>query len=242
MKPGLAETCTPSIAEASPTAETDVVWIDAETPTTAAEPLPGRTADYALNGLVEYNAEGTATASFRLRDVAEGVEVWSRTYDRVAAGPARLAEEDRVVVDLASSLLQPFGVIQARERAKNLTAPRGDPRYRCVLLALDAIRSREAAQHDAARACLEQLTAADRSFAAGLAYLAAIYDAEYVFGSGRDGADPRALDNALIVARRGIERSGERTRLSDAGGRSVRTEGDESGHRGDGARGRAEPV
>jgi tetratricopeptide (TPR) repeat protein len=205
MKPGLAETCTPSIAEASPTAETDVVWIDAETPTTAAEPLPGRTADYALNGLVEYNAEGTATASFRLRDVAEGVEVWSRTYDRVAAGPARLAEEDRVVVDLASSLLQPFGVIQARERAKNLTAPRGDPRYRCVLLALDAIRSREAAQHDAARACLEQLTAADRSFAAGLAYLAAIYDAEYVFGSGRDGADPRALDNALIVARRGIE-------------------------------------
>ena len=170
-----------------------------------AEPSPGHTADYALNGLLEYNAEGTATASFRLRDVAEGVEVWSRTYERIASGPARLAGEDRVVVDLASSLLQPFGVIQARERAKNLTAPHGDPRYRCVLLALDGIRSRDAAQHDTGRACLEQLTAADKSFAAGLTYLAAIYDAEYVFGSGQDGAEPRALDHALIAARRGIE-------------------------------------
>jgi len=37
MKPALAETCPPGI-ETAPVAETDVVWIDAETPTTTAEP------------------------------------------------------------------------------------------------------------------------------------------------------------------------------------------------------------
>src|SRR5262249_34979498 len=81
----------------------------------------------------------------------------------------------------------------------------GDPRYHCILLALDAIRSRVSAQHDAARSCLERLTTADQSFAAGLPYLAGLYDAEFVFGSGQDGADPRLLDRALIAVRRGVE-------------------------------------
>ncbi len=170
-----------------------------------AELQPGQSADYALNGIVEYNADGTATASFRLRDVAEGAEVWSRTFDRIASGNARGAGEDKVVIDVASSLLQPFGVIQAREHTKNLAAPHGDPRYRCILLAMDAVRTREPAQHDAARSCLERLTAADQSFTAGLVWLATIYDTEYVFGSGQDAAAPRALDRALVLARRGIE-------------------------------------
>jgi|SRR6185437_6004443 len=38
MKSGLAETCPSRIAEASTFSETDVVWIDAETPTAVAEP------------------------------------------------------------------------------------------------------------------------------------------------------------------------------------------------------------
>ena len=170
-----------------------------------AELNEGQSADYVLSGLVEYDAEGTATASFRLRDVAEGVEVWSRTFERIAPGDARPATEEKLIIALASSLLQPFGVIHARERAKNLAAPRSDPRYRCVLLAMDAVRSRKLAEHDAARACLERLTAADQTFAAGLAWLATLYDVEYVFGFGRDAADPRALDHALILIRRSIE-------------------------------------
>jgi tetratricopeptide (TPR) repeat protein len=182
-----------------------------------AEPQPGQSTDYALNGLVEYNDDGTATVSFRLRDVAEGVEVWSRTFDRIPSGNARPAET-KAIIDLASSLLQPFGVIHSRERAKSLADARGDPRYRCVLLAMDAIRSRESMQHDSARSCLEKLTAADESFVAGLLWLAVIYDDEYVFGTGRDGASPRALDRALVLARRGIE-------LAPASGRAYQVLG-----------------
>jgi tetratricopeptide (TPR) repeat protein len=172
-----------------------------------AELSPGQTADYALSGLIEYEADGGATASFRLRDVADGIAIWSRTFDRIPAGPARATAENALVLELASSLMQPFGIVRSREHTKYLANPGGDSRTRCLLLAADSFRSFDLAEHEAARACLERLTALDKSFADGFSYLAAALNREFLYGFGRDAADPRVLDQALALARRGIELS-----------------------------------
>jgi hypothetical protein len=170
-----------------------------------SELQPEQTADYALNGLVEYHGDGSATVGFRLRDVAEGVEAWSRTFDRIAAGPSRAAAENALVLELASSLLQPFGIVRSREHNKYLANAGGDPRPRCLLLAADSLRSFDLAEHTAGRACLERLTDADKGFADGFSYLAVLLNREFVYGFGPDAADPRVLDRALALARRGIE-------------------------------------
>jgi len=172
-----------------------------------SELQPGQMADYALSSLVEYHGDGGATVSFRLRDVAEGVEAWSRTFDRIAAGQARAAAENALVLELASSLLQPFGIVRSREHNKYLANTGGDPRARCLLLAADSFRSFDLAEHTAARACLERLTAIDKGFADGFSYLAVVLNREFLYGFGPDAADARALDQALALARHGIELS-----------------------------------
>jgi tetratricopeptide (TPR) repeat protein len=172
-----------------------------------SELAPDQTADYALNGLVEYQADGSALVSLRLRDVAEGLEAWSRTFDPIGAGQGHTAAENALVLELASSLMQPFGVLRSREHNKYLANPGGDPHPRCLLLAADSLRSFDLAEHTAARTCLERLTATDKGFAEGFSYLAILLNREYVYGFGADAADPRVLDQALALARRGIELS-----------------------------------
>src|SRR6202008_4588924 len=73
--------------------------------------------------------------------------------------------ENALMLELASSLLQPFGIVRSREHNKFLANPGGDPRPRCLLLAADSFRSFDAAEHAAARACLQRLTAIDKGFA-----------------------------------------------------------------------------
>jgi tetratricopeptide (TPR) repeat protein len=83
----------------------------------------------------------------------------------------------------------------------------GDPRPRCLLLAADSFRSFDLAEHTAARGCLERLTAVDKGFADGFSYLAALLNREFIYGFGTNAADPHVLDQALALARRGIELS-----------------------------------
>jgi tetratricopeptide (TPR) repeat protein len=113
--------------------------------------------------------------------------------------------ENALVLELASSLLQPFGIVRSREHNKFLANPGGDPRPRCLLLAADSFRSFDLTEHEAARSCLERLTALDRSFADGFTYLAAALNREFIYGFGRNAADPHVLDQALALARRGVE-------------------------------------
>jgi tetratricopeptide (TPR) repeat protein len=172
-----------------------------------AELPRGQTADYALNGLVEYHADGSATVGFRLQDMADGVEIWSRSFERIASGQGRATAENALVLELASSLMQPFGIVRSREHNKYLADPGGDPRSRCLLLTADSFRSFDIAEHEAARSCLERLTSIDKSFADGFSYLAAALNREFIYGFGRNAADPHVLDQALGLARRGIELS-----------------------------------
>jgi TolB-like protein len=171
----------------------------------SALPSPAaRHADYRLSGSIEYGETAT-TILFQLIDTAEGTIAWSRTFDQPAAGSDPSAAEEAIVGALANALLQSYGVIRARDRAKHLVSSAGDPRYRCILEAADSLRSVDPAEHDRARACLERLTSVDPGFAVGFEFLAVVYFREYLLDFAANAGDPPPLDRALRAARHAIE-------------------------------------
>ena len=144
----------------------------------------------------------------------DGADVWSKTFERIESRQDANASEEAIVLATSATLLQPFGVIHAHERAKHLATGDGDPRYRCVLEASESLRSFDPDQHLRAQACLERLTMEAPSFGFGLGfrYLAVIYLRGYQFGVGsRPGGGP-TLDQALQAARRAIELQPESSR------------------------------
>jgi len=175
-----------------------------EPPSTGGNGAARPRLDYRLTGSLEYGATAT-TLRFQLVDVAENTIAFTRDFVYPAAAPDQGAAEDEVVVALANSLLQSYGVIRARDRARHLASPAGDPRYRCVLEAAESLRSLDPAAHERARSCLEHLTTADPSFAVGFEFLAIIYYREDAIGYPWRAGDPPALDRALRAARRAIE-------------------------------------
>jgi tetratricopeptide (TPR) repeat protein len=174
----------------------------------AAEPH----ADYRFTGSVEYADDGAAHVLFRVIDVGDGSIVWSRSFDRVPAGGDRAAAEKDIARALAGPLLQPFGVVYARQRAKVQSGAVTDPRYRCLVTVIESFNSSDPAQQLRGRDCLEQLTAQDPSFALGFSYLAAVDLREYQYDvAGRPGDAP-PLDRGLKAARRGVELNPESAR------------------------------
>jgi tetratricopeptide (TPR) repeat protein len=165
----------------------------------------GTQIDYRLIGSIEYLTDSTMTVRFRLVETATGNVVWSRAFERLFPARDSAAAEDSIVLALAMTLLQPFGVIRSHERIKQLATDGGDPRYRCVIESSESLRSFDPDQHAHARACLEHLTADDPSFVIGLRYLAAIYLREYQFGVDVRSGDPPPLERALRTARRAVE-------------------------------------
>ncbi len=181
----------------------------------ALHPAPAEITDqvrFRLASTIEYRDDGTANLRFQLFDAADGTQVWSRVFERFAAAGDRAAAEDSVVTELATLLVQPFGVIRAHERNRHLATRKGDPRYRCILEASESLRSFDPKQHNRARQCLEALISADPSFASGFAYLAALYLRQHQFDIGGPAADSAALDHALRLARQAIEKQPESSR------------------------------
>ena len=178
------------------------------------ETAPARdaNADYRFSGSVEYADDGAARLLFRLIDVSDGSIVWSRVFDRVLGGDDKAAAEERIVRELAGTLLQPFGVIYAYQRAKVLDGTLTDPRYRCLVEVIDSFRSFDPAQQERGRDCLEQLTTRDPGFALGFSYLAAIDLREYLYDFGQRPGDAPPLDRGLTAARRGVELNPESSR------------------------------
>ena len=156
--------------------------------------------DYRLSGAIEYIGDA-ANAWFTLTSSAEGKVVWSRTFERVQPADAEGVTEDSIVISLTNSLLQSYGVIRARDRANQLASNAGDPRYRCILEAADAIRTSDRQTHELARACLEHLTSVDPGFAVGFTFLALIYNREFQLEYEPRPGEPPALDRALRAAR-----------------------------------------
>jgi TolB-like protein len=160
--------------------------------------------DYRLTGSLDYGATAT-TLRFQLVDAAESTIAWTRDFVYPAAAPDQHAAEDEIVVALTGALLQSYGVIRARDRAKHLASPAGDPRYRCVLEAAESLRSLDPTGHERARSCLEYLTTVDPSFAVGFEFLSIIYYREDAIGYPARAGDPPALDRALRAARHALE-------------------------------------
>ena len=110
-----------------------------------------------------------------------------------------------MILELAASVAQRFGVIWSHDRARLFAGNGLDPRYRALIETGEAFRSFDPDAYARARAALERLTAIDPGFAAGFSYLAVIHAVEYVHGFGADPDDVTALDRALKSARRGVE-------------------------------------
>ena len=176
------------------------VTIVAESP----EPAPAAaTPDYRFYSEVEYNPDTTVTLAFHVVDASDGATVWSRDFDHLTIGNDPRKVKYPIVREVAATLFNPFGVIQARDRNKVMSARVADPRYRCVLESGDYWRSSDVALQHGVRDCLEQGVAQDPTFAGGYALLARVYLRDYQ--SGGDQADPAVLDRALDMVKRAIE-------------------------------------
>ena len=168
--------------------------------TTRAPSVPR--SDYVLSGTLE-DAGNAGNAWFTLGSVSEGKVVWSRTFERIQPPGGAGTTEDSIVIALTNSLLQSYGVIRSRDRANQLASNVGDPRYRCVLEAADSMQKSDRRLHNAARACLENLTTRDPSFALGFTFLAMLYNREFQLAYDLRPEDP-PLERALRAARQGI--------------------------------------
>ncbi len=105
-------------------------------------------ADYRLSGAVEYIGD-SANAWFTLTSSCGRQGRLVAHLRARAAAPAPAASPKKpIVISLTNSLLQSYGVIRARDRANQLASNAGDPRYRCILEAADAIRTSDRQTHE----------------------------------------------------------------------------------------------
>lgn len=182
-------------------------------PLTAAAPsAPANRSDYRLDGTIEYRGNGSVDVRFKLVDESDATVIWSRAFERLAENGGSGDLERGIILELATAIVQPFGVISANDRAKRVGADVLDPRYCCLLDAGDALRSFDPAAHVRVREGLERLTTLDPNFAVGFSLLAAFYGREYMTGFGARAGDSPPLDRALRAARRGIELRPQRAR------------------------------
>jgi TolB-like protein len=171
----------------------------------APSSTPANRSDYRLDGTIEYRGNGLVDVRFKLVDESDATVIWSRAFERLSDAEGSGETERNIILELATAVVQPYGVISANDRAKRLGTNALDPRYACLLEGGDALRSFDPAAHARVRAELERLTALDPNFAAGFTLLAALYGREHMAGIGGRPGEPPALDRALKAARRGIE-------------------------------------
>ncbi len=170
-----------------------------------AAAAPPTRSDYRLDGTIEYRGNGSVDVRFKLVDEWDATVIWSRAFERLADESGSGDIERKIILELTTALVQPFGVISANDRAKRFASGVLDPRYVGLLEGGDALRSFDPVTHTRARAALERLTELDPNFAAGFSLLAALYGREYISGIGVRPDDTPPLDRALKAARRGIE-------------------------------------
>ena len=158
--------------------------------------------DYRLDGTLEYRDKDVCLR-FRLVDKSDETVIWSRSFEAGNEDSAGEIER-KVILELATPMVQRFGIIWSHDQAHQLTGNIGDPRYRALIHVGEAFRSFDTKAFAQARSELERLTVLDPGFAAGYSYLAVVYAIEYVHSFG-DPNDVSALDRALKAARRGVE-------------------------------------
>ena len=168
--------------------------------------------DYRFAGVIEAPGDSGMRIHLRLIDTADKTVAWSDTFDLPIASSENPEASDNIITEVSATLLQPFGIIQSRERTRQLSTGGGDHRYRGIIEASEAFRSFDPLLHRRARAALETLTANEPNFAMGFSYLAALYFREHQYSFLGLRPDPTLLDRALALARRAIEMKPESAR------------------------------
>jgi PAS domain S-box-containing protein len=165
-------------------------------PPANAERLTG--SRYRLGGAVA-KPDREATLTLWLADESEGAPaIWSQSFGLERA-PTGKATEEQIIRKVATTLAQPFGVVHAREHGKADL----DPRYSCLLDALEYWQTFDLDAHFGVRGCLERMIELDPSFAAGFAALEMVYIREYYNNLALPGDSP-PLDRALRAAQRAV--------------------------------------
>jgi tetratricopeptide (TPR) repeat protein len=155
---------------------------------------------YALSTVVTQRQENLRLL-FYLTDQSSGTVAWTQEFEIPPDSDAD-AQQERIVRQLAKALVHPFGVIASRERAHQLRTGTGDPRYRCLLEAREAMRDALNVAYASARACLEKTIERDPHHAIAHAYLAMILNRIHQFGW---PPEPGILDRALALAHRAVQ-------------------------------------
>jgi tetratricopeptide (TPR) repeat protein len=155
---------------------------------------------YALSSVVTQRQEDLRLL-FYLTDQSSGTVVWTQEFEIPLNGDAD-AQQERIVRRLAKTLVQPFGVIASRERAHHVRTGTGDPRYRCLLEAMETMRDAVNETYADARACLEKTIESDPRHALAHAYLAMVLNRIHQFGW---PPEPGILERALALAQRGAQ-------------------------------------
>src|SRR6185436_8524308 len=106
-------------------------------------------------GTVEYRGNQSVDVRFKLVDEADSMVIWSRAFENLTGSQDSGAIERSIILELATTVVQPFGVISANDRAKRFAGGGLDPRYQCVLEAGDALRSFDPLAHVRTRDRLE---------------------------------------------------------------------------------------
>ncbi|MDQ2082403.1 hypothetical protein RA307_19625 [Xanthobacteraceae bacterium Astr-EGSB] len=175
----------------------NVVHATGHEPVESPRPAAGERT-YELSAAVTRQAD-SVRVRFQLADQSAGTVAWTQAFD-VEPGDNDV-QQKRIVHRLATTLLQPYGVITSRERAHHLHGGGGDWRYRCVLQAMDALRDADEIAYAAARTCLEQVIESDPAHTLAYAYLASILNRYHQHGV---SDQPGLLDAALAAARRAV--------------------------------------
>ena len=182
----------------------DEVRVHIEPPAPAGARVAARRdpVDYRVATMLDAEGADAPQLTFRLLDAVDNSLVWSKTYRNVGADRAA---EERLLLDVMSSLAGPDGIILPNERRKWSGSAVVDPQYSCILDAYEYWRRYNADLHARVRTCLEQLIVAAPSSSIGHAMLAYVYVREHYFGRAEtDGAIPPA-DRAFVAARRAVE-------------------------------------
>lgn len=158
-------------------------------PTGAALPTD---VDYVFEMIAERSGD-TVEGFTRLRSQPDGRIVWTDHASRRLKGGIEPGELSELARGLAARLAEPFGIIHADSR--RLASA---PGRRCMISAVDLRRTMTAADHIAARKCLQKLAEQEPGFYPAWAYLALL--AVHENAQGIEPLSEPALDRALSAA------------------------------------------
>ncbi len=160
---------------------------------------------YVLSGNVTQTGEKILVTA-RLLETANGRVVWSKAFNRIRTGNNLIDIQFRISSLVASTLGQPYGIINRLERRHRIASDNVSiSAYSCYLRSFDYAQNENARTHLEIRNCLEQAVIDTPGFAPAWAALSWMYVNEHRQGYNVRIGDKPALDRALEAARKAVE-------------------------------------